>query len=137
MSEREAGAKRVLILGAAGRDFHDFNTCFRDDPGARVVGFTAAQIPDIAERRYPPSLGGELYPDGIPIDAEDELEAIIRERVQQCILSYSDLKHEEVMTSTGPGSFARTSSPASATTTTSRWRASRAAPVLRVKRRRR
>lgn len=98
MSEREAEAKRVLILGAAGRDFHDFNTCFRDDPGARVVGFTAAQIPDIAERRYPPSLSGELYPDGIPIDAEDELDAIIRaRRVQQCILSYSDLKHEEVM----------------------------------------
>jgi predicted GTPase len=91
-------SKRVLILGAAGRDFHDFNTCFRDDPAVRVVGFTAAQIPDIAERRYPASLAGELYPDGIPIDSEDELAAIIAERaVDQCVLSYSDLKHEEVM----------------------------------------
>jgi predicted GTPase len=90
--------RRVLILGAAGRDFHDFNACFRDDPGFDVVGFTAAQIPDIAERRYPPSLSGELYPYGIPIDPEEELEAIIAERaVDECVLSYSDLKHEEVM----------------------------------------
>lgn len=91
--------RRVLILGAAGRDFHDFNTCFRDDPVVRVVGFTAAQIPHIEQRRYPPSLSGPRYPDGIAIDPEDDLEAIIDERgVQQCVLSYSDLKHADVMT---------------------------------------
>ena len=89
---------KILILGAAGRDFHDFNTCFRSDPRFEVVGFTAAQIPDIVERRYPPSLSGELYPDGIPIHPEDELESLIsREDVDQCVLSYSDLRHEKVM----------------------------------------
>ncbi|HXV62715.1 MAG TPA: cyclic 2,3-diphosphoglycerate synthase [Vicinamibacteria bacterium] len=100
MSERQTTDKRrVLILGAAGRDFHDFNTCFRNDPRFEVVAFTAAQIPDIVGRRYPPSLGGELYPDGIPIHSEDELETLITQRhVRQCVLSYSDLRHDEVMT---------------------------------------
>ena len=89
---------RVLILGAAGRDFHDFNTCFRDDPAVRVVGFTATQIPRIEGRRYPPSLSGARYPDGLPIGPEAELEAIVRERrVDRCVLSYSDLAHDEVM----------------------------------------
>ena len=60
-------------MGAGGRDFHDFNVVFRDDPESRVVAFTAAQIPGIAERRYPPALAGTLYPDGIPIHAEEEI----------------------------------------------------------------
>ena len=89
---------RVLIMGAAGRDFHDFNTVFRDDPAARVVAFTAAQIPDIAGRTYPPALAGPLYPAGIPIRPEDELADIVRrERVDWVILSYSDLAHADVM----------------------------------------
>jgi predicted GTPase len=89
---------RAVILGAAGRDFHNFNTVFRDDPSCVVVAFTAAQIPGIAGRRYPPSLAGERYPDGIPIHAEDELPSLIaRERVGWVFLAYSDLAHEEVM----------------------------------------
>ena len=70
--------KRVLILGAAGRDFHDFNVVFRDNPEFQVVAFTATQIPDIAGRRYPAELAGDLYPKGIPILEEDKLEEIIR-----------------------------------------------------------
>ena len=62
--------QRLLILGAAGRDFHNFNTCFRDDPSVRVVAFTATQIPGIAGRRYPPELAGSHYPDGIPIERQ-------------------------------------------------------------------
>jgi predicted GTPase len=90
--------KRVLILGAAGRDFHNFNTLFRDDPDFRVVGFTATQIPDIADRRYPPELAGELYPDGIPIFEEDRLEELIVELdVDDVLFSYSDVTHEHVM----------------------------------------
>ena len=65
--------KKIAILGAAGRDFHDFNTVFRDDPSSRVVAFTATQIPGIAGRRYPAALAGPNYPDGIPIVAEDDL----------------------------------------------------------------
>jgi predicted GTPase len=88
----------VLILGAAGRDFHDFNVVFRDDPSVRVVAFTAAQIPGIAGRLYPPSLAGPLYPDGIPIEDEADLEAICRrEQVTDVVFAYSDLSHEEVM----------------------------------------
>ena len=68
--------KRVAIMGAAGRDFHVFNMVYRDDPGSEVVAFTAAQIPGIASRRYPAELAGPRYPDGIPIRAESELEAI-------------------------------------------------------------
>jgi predicted GTPase len=90
--------RRVLILGAAGRDFHDFNVVFRNDASHEVVAFTAAQIPGIDHRRYPPALAGPLYPDGIPIHPERELEALIaRERVDEVILAYSDLSHEDVM----------------------------------------
>ena len=90
--------KPVLILGAAGRDFHIFNTCFRNEPNYRVVGFTAAQIPGIENRRYPICLSGELYPEGIPIYPEDQLEDVIRkESVQQVIFAYSDVSHTNVM----------------------------------------
>ena len=89
---------RVLILGAAGRDFHNFNMVYRDDPGYRVVAFTATQIPDIAGRRYPPALAGPLYPDGIPIADETQLAAILqRERVQQVVFAYSDVTQAHVM----------------------------------------
>lgn len=100
MNERvdRARRERVLILGAAGRDFHDFNTVFRGDPKVEVVAFTGAQIPGIEGRRYPPELAGPLYPDGIPIEAESRLEQICRrERIDRVILAYSDLLHEEVM----------------------------------------
>jgi predicted GTPase len=98
MKDAETPPRRVLILGAAGRDFHDFNTCFRDNPRYQVVAFTAAQIPHIEDRRYPASLAGDLYPEGIPIRPEENLEALIGEQgVHQCVLSYSDLKHEAVM----------------------------------------
>ena len=70
--------RRVLIVGAGGRDFHDFNVVFRDDPECHVVAFTAAQIPGIDDRLYPGSLAGPLYPDGIPIRPEAELEELIR-----------------------------------------------------------
>lgn len=85
-------------MGAGGRDFHDFNTVFREDPSTRVVAFTAAQIPGIADRVYPPSLAGPLYPRGIPIHAETDLEELVRVHgVDTVILSYSDLSHAEVM----------------------------------------
>ncbi len=90
--------KRVLILGAAGRDFHVFNVLFRNNPEYRVVAFTAAQLPGIERRRYPPELAGELYPDGIPILPESKLEEIIKEyRVDEAILAYSDLTYDDVM----------------------------------------
>lgn len=89
---------RVLILGAAGRDFHDFNVVYRDDERHQVVAFTAQQIPHIAERSYPPELAGERYPGGIPIHPEERLEALIRElEVDLCVMAYSDVSHEEVM----------------------------------------
>eukprot|EP00771_Trimastix_marina_P004133 gnl/Trimastix_PCT/87.p2 GENE.gnl/Trimastix_PCT/87~~gnl/Trimastix_PCT/87.p2 ORF type:complete len:471 (+),score=154.34 gnl/Trimastix_PCT/87:54-1415(+) len=89
---------RVLILGAAGRDFHNFNVAFRNDERYTVVGFTATQIPRIEGRTYPPSLSGPLYPNGLPIWSEDDLEEIVkRERVETCILSYSDLPNKTVM----------------------------------------
>lgn len=88
----------VLIMGAAGRDFHNFNAVFRDRPEYRVVAFTAAQIPNIAARVYPPALAGSLYPDGIGIYPEGELESLIRTReIDQVVFSYSDLSHEAVM----------------------------------------
>lgn len=88
----------VLILGAAGRDFHDFNVRYRGRHDVRVVGFTATQIPDIAGRRYPAELAGEGYPDGIPIFEEDELEALIaRLDVDEVLFAYSDVTHEHVM----------------------------------------
>lgn len=90
--------ERVLIMGAAGRDFHVFNTVFRDDPGVEVVAFTAAQIPGIAGRRYPPELAGPRYPAGIPIEPEDDLERLIREQVvDRVVFAYSDVSHEHVM----------------------------------------
>ena len=70
-------ARRVLIMGAAGRDFHNFNVCFRDNPAFEVVGFTATQIPNITDRRYPAQLAGTRYPDGIPIYEEDRIEELI------------------------------------------------------------
>jgi predicted GTPase len=92
------GRVRVLILGAAGRDFHNFNTVFREDPAFEVVAFTAAQIPGIAHRRYPPALAGAFYPEGIAIVDETELETAIRERgVQQAVFAYSDVSHQHVM----------------------------------------
>jgi len=94
LSRRE----RVLIIGAAGRDFHTFNVCFRDHPAFDVIAFTAAQIPGIESRRYPPCLSGPLYPDGIPIYPESELEELVRKhRIDQAILAYSDLSHQSVM----------------------------------------
>ena len=85
-------------MGAAGRDFHNFNMVFRENPADQVVAFTAAQIPDIAGRRYPASLAGPLYPAGVPIYPEEQLPAIIAEqRVDWVYLSYSDLPHTEVM----------------------------------------
>ncbi len=90
--------RKIAILGAAGRDFHDFNTVFRDDPSSRVVAFTATQIPGIAGRRYPAALAGPNYPDGIPIVAEDDLSRLIKaEKVDTCVFSYSDVTHEHVM----------------------------------------
>ncbi|HEY7665313.1 MAG TPA: hypothetical protein VH934_19520 [Xanthobacteraceae bacterium] len=88
----------MVILGAAGRDFHNFNVVFRDDPGSEVIAFTATQIPGIAERRYPPPLAGRLYPLGIPIVDEAELERLCRARsVDEVIFAYSDVPHEHVM----------------------------------------
>jgi len=88
----------VLIMGAGGRDFHDFNTAYRGDPSTRVVAFTAAQIPGIDDRIYPPALAGPLYPAGIPIRPEEELEQLIAEfGVDDVVLAYSDLSHVDVM----------------------------------------
>jgi predicted GTPase len=91
-------ARRVLIMGAAGRDFHNFNTVYRDDPETQVVAFTATQIPFINDRRYPASLAGALYPDGIQIYDESELVRLIHEfAVDDVVFSYSDVSHEYVM----------------------------------------
>jgi predicted GTPase len=91
-------AQRVLILGAAGRDFHNFNVHFRDKPEFHVVAFTATQIPNIDDRRYPPSLAGSRYPEGITIEPESELTNLIREYdVDIAVFSYSDVSHEHVM----------------------------------------
>src|SRR5687768_13562707 len=90
--------RRVLIMGAAGRDFHNFNTVYRDDPNTLVVGFTATQIPFIDDRTYPAALAGERYPNGIPIHEESELSTLIRhERVDDVVFAYSDVPHEHVM----------------------------------------
>ena len=91
-------SRRVILLGAAGRDFHNFNVVYRNDPKSVVVAFTAAQIPGIAERRYPAALAGELYPDGIPICDESALEALCRAHaVDEVVFAYSDVAHEQVM----------------------------------------
>ncbi len=89
---------RVIILGAGGRDFHNFNTYYRDRPDYQVVAFTATQIPFIANRTYPPALSGPLYPEGIPIYPEEELPRLLSETsAQQVVFSYSDVSHEELM----------------------------------------
>jgi predicted GTPase len=89
---------RILVMGAAGRDFHNFNVLFRRDPGVEVVAFTATQIPNIAGRKYPPELAGELYPNGIPIYDEKELSELIKRfQIDEVIFSYSDVSHEYVM----------------------------------------
>ena len=88
----------VIIMGAAGRDFHNFNCCFRNDSTSRVMAFTAAQIPYIAKRRYPAHLAGPLYPRGIPIHPEEELtELIRRQHIDQVVFAYSDVAHTELM----------------------------------------
>lgn len=90
--------KNVIIMGAAGRDFHVFNTYFRDNEDYRVVAFTATQIPDIDGRKYPAVLAGDLYPEGIDIYDESDLEKLIEENdISQVIFAYSDLSHEDVM----------------------------------------
>jgi predicted GTPase len=98
-SRKERGTRRrIVILGAAGRDFHNFNVVYRNDPAAEVVAFTATQIPGIAGRRYPASLAGPLYPDGIPIADESGLEALCRAHtVDEVVFAYSDVSHEHVM----------------------------------------
>jgi predicted GTPase len=97
-AQEPARVRRIVIMGAGGRDFHDFNVVFRDDPAHEVVAFTAAQIPGIADRTYPSSLAGARYPAGIPIVGEDLLgEVIGRERIDEVIFAYSDLPHAEVM----------------------------------------
>ncbi|MBV8051560.1 MAG: GTPase [Acidobacteriaceae bacterium] len=90
--------KRILILGAAGRDFHNFNVVFRNNLDYQVVAFTATQIPDIAGRRYPPELSGRLYPDGIPIFDEKDLEKLITaNEIDSVVFSYSDISHQNLM----------------------------------------
>ena len=90
--------KKVLIMGAAGRDFHNFNVAYRDDPDVQVVAFTATQIPGIEKRRYPPELAGPRYPDGVPIHLEEDLGSLIRDlEVDEVVFAYSDVSHEHVM----------------------------------------
>ena len=90
--------KRVLIMGAAGRDFHNFNVVYRDDPQTEVVAFTATQIPFIENRKYPPELSGPRYPQGIPVYLEEELPRLIRELgVDEVVFAYSDISHLDVM----------------------------------------
>lgn len=89
---------RTLILGAAGRDFHNFNLVYRGDPGTEVLAFTAAQIPGIAGRRYPAALAGPLYPDGIPVMPETGLDDMLRElKIERVVFAYSDVRHQQVM----------------------------------------
>ncbi len=90
--------RKLLILGAAGRDFHNFNVVFRDNAGYQVVAFTATQIPDIANRRYPPELAGPSYPEGIPIFEEKNLEKLVVEHaIDAVVFSYSDVSHQNLM----------------------------------------
>ncbi len=98
MANESAPRRKVLIVGAAGRDFHNFNVHYRDDPRYEIVAFTATQIPGIDDRRYPPELAGDLYPDGIPIHPEDALESLVAEHdVDEVVFAYSDTSHEHVM----------------------------------------
>jgi len=90
--------RKIIIIGAAGRDFHNFNTFYRGNQAYNVVAFTAAQIPDIAGRKYPASLAGDLYPDGIPIYAQDDLPKLIKDLdADSCVFSYSDVPYQTVM----------------------------------------
>lgn len=90
--------QKVLIMGAAGRDFHNFNTYFKDNERYEVVAFTATQIPNIDGRKYPSGLAGKLYPEGLPIYDESELEELIKEHsIDQVVFAYSDISHQEVM----------------------------------------
>ena len=90
--------RNIIIIGAAGRDFHNFNTFYRGNPAYKVAAFTAAQIPDIAGRRYPASLAGDLYPDGIPVYEQGRLEELIKEfDIDECVFSYSDIMYSAVM----------------------------------------
>ena len=91
-------ARKVIIMGAAGRDFHNFNVAFRDNPDYQVVAFTATQIPDIANRGYPTELSGQLYPEGIPIFPEEDLAKLIKKhRADEVVFAYSDVSHLDVM----------------------------------------
>jgi predicted GTPase len=90
--------RKTIIIGAAGRDFHNFNTYYRNNPAYEVVAFTAAQIPDIADRKYPAALAGKLYPEGIPVYAQDDLPRLIKELdADECVFSYSDVPYQAVM----------------------------------------
>ena len=90
--------RKIIIIGAAGRDFHNFNVFFRDNSAYKVVAFTATQIPNIADRKYPASLAGNLYPEGIPIYEQNDLERLIKELdADECVFSYSDITYAEVM----------------------------------------
>ena len=90
--------KKILIIGAAGRDFHNFNTYYRDNELYDVLAFTAAQIPDIDDRKYPAELAGSLYPEGIPIYSQDKLEDLIVElKIDECVFAYSDVTYQAVM----------------------------------------
>lgn len=90
--------KRIIIMGAAGRDFHNFNVCFRNNRDYKVIGFTAAQIPGIHRRVYPPELAGTGYPDGIPVYLEEELPKLIRKfKIDQVFFAYSDISNQDVM----------------------------------------
>jgi len=90
--------KKVIIMGAAGRDFHNFNTYFRENKDYKVVAFTATQIPDIHGRKYPPELSGKLYPEGIPIYSEEKITDLIKEHdIDMIAFSYSDLAYDYVM----------------------------------------
>lgn len=97
-SSSAASRRRVVILGAAGRDFHNFNVVYRDDPSFEVVAFTATQIPGIDDRSYPAELAGPLYPQGIPIFSEEKLEALVGDlEVDEVVFAYSDVSHNTVM----------------------------------------
>lgn len=90
--------QKVIIMGAAGRDFHNFNTFFRNNSDYEVVAFTATQIPDIEDRRYPAELAGAFYPEGIPVYAEEKLEELIKKlKADICVFAYSDVPHQHVM----------------------------------------
>jgi predicted GTPase len=96
--EEQMGKRKVIIIGAAGRDFHNFNTYYRDNRAYEVVAFTAAQIPDISGRSYPAALAGKLYPKGIPIYDEKDLPKLIKKlEVDECVFSYSDVTYQKVM----------------------------------------